>query len=232
VRRLRGVLLDAVGTLIELREPVGESYARAARDFGVDVPGWRLDDAFRRVLARAPAMAFPGASPERIGDLERAWWRDVVRATFRAADQMARFADFEGFFDALFSRFARPEVWRGRPGAREALARLEADRRLVAVLSNFDHRLPAILAGLELAVGPVLLPGELGAAKPDPRCFAAALARLGLTPAESVYVGDDPASDLAAARRAGLRAIDVASLATLAELPRRIADLEREARSA
>ena len=29
--KLRAVLLDAAGTLIHLREPVGESYARIAR---------------------------------------------------------------------------------------------------------------------------------------------------------------------------------------------------------
>jgi len=226
--RLRGVLLDAAGTLIELREPVGESYARIAREFGVDVPGWRLEEAFGRVLRGAPVMAFPGEPPERIRALERAWWRDVVRSTFRAADQMLRFADFEGCFEALFAHFARPEAWRARPDAGAALAALEAEGRRVAVLSNFDHRLPAILAGLGLATGPVLLPGELGAAKPDPRCFGRALERLGLAAAESVYVGDGPASHLEAARRAGLRAIDVASLATLGELPHRIAGLERE----
>ena len=58
---IRAVLFDAVGTLIELREPVGETYARMARPFGVALPAWRVDDAFRRILKRAPPLVFPDA---------------------------------------------------------------------------------------------------------------------------------------------------------------------------
>ncbi|MBS1106479.1 MAG: HAD-hyrolase-like, partial [Deltaproteobacteria bacterium] len=65
-------------------------------------------------------------------------------------------------------------------------------------------------------------------AKPDPRFFRSACARLGVAPAHAVVVGDHPEQDLAAARRAGLRAIDVASLASLGALPERIDALERE----
>lgn len=224
---IRAVLLDAAGTLLRPREPVGETYARIARAHGVELPAWRLDDAFRRALRAAPSMPIPGEASER-ERLERAWWRDVVRATFRSADQMVRFGDFEACFAALFAHYARPDAWLALPGAAEALAALAAAGRRVAILSNFDHRLPAILAGLGLGSPEVLLAGELGAAKPDPRCFARALARLGVAAAEAVYVGDDPERDLAAARRAGLRAIDAGSLATLRELPDRVARLEAE----
>ena len=222
--KLRAVLLDAAGTLIHLREPVGESYARIARGYGVDVPAWRLDDAFRRVLRGAPPM--PAA--DEAG--ERAWWRDVVRATFRAADQMQRFADFEACFDALFAHFARIDAWRVAEDAHTTLASLRAARRQVAVASNFDHRLPALLAGLGLAdaVDLLWLPRDAGVAKPDPRFFTSACERLGVAPAEAVAVGDDPELDLAPARGAGLRAIDVASLASLGALPDTIDALERE----
>src|SRR5690606_4443189 len=129
-----------------------------------------------------------------------------------AADQMVRFPDFEAFFAALFAHYADAGAWRAAPGAAEGLAGLRAAGRRVAVASNFDHRLPGILAGLGLAASldAVLLPAALGAAKPDPRFFAAAARRLGVAPAEALYVGDDPEQDLAAARRAGWRAVDVA----------------------
>lgn len=210
-----------------MREPVGETYARVAREHGVALPAWRLDDAFRRVLASAPAMVFPGETPSRVRERERAWWRAVVRAVFRAADQMVCFADFDALFDALFAHYADPGAWQPTPGAAEALRALHADGRRVAVASNFDQRLPAILAGLGL--GPfdaVLLPAHLGAAKPDPAFFAAAAARLAVTPGEAVYVGDDPEQDVAAAQRAGWRAVDVATLATLGALPKQIRALE------
>ena len=222
--RLRAVLLDAAGTLIHLREPVGESYARIAREHGVDVPGWRVDDAFRRVLRAAPPML--AADDDR----ERAWWRDIVRATFRAADQMQHFADFDACFAALFGHFARSDAWRVADDAPAALETLRRAGRRVAVASNFDHRLPALLAGLGLArdLDLVWLPRDAGVAKPDPRFFLAACERLEVAPAEAVAVGDDPELDLETARRAGLRAIDVASLASLGALPAQIDALERE----
>lgn len=220
--QVAAVLLDAAGTLIRLREPVGETYARIARDYGVTVPAWRLDDAFARVLRAAPPMP-PGPDAA-----ERAWWHDVARATFRAADQMQRFADFEACFAALFDRFAETDAWLAAPGAHEALGTLRAAGRRIAVASNFDHRLPAILAGLGLAplLDAIWLPRDAGTAKPDPAFFARACERLGVAPAHAVAVGDDPEQDLAAARRAGLAAIDVATLASLAALPARIAALE------
>ena len=222
--RLRAVLLDAAGTLIHPREAVGESYARIAREHGVDVPGWRVDDAFRRVLRAAPPML---AADD---DGERAWWRDILRATFRASDQMQRFADFDACFDALFGYFARIDAWRVADDAHAALETLRRAGRRVAVASNFDHRLPALLAGLGLDrdLDLVWLPRDAGVAKPDPRFFLAACERLGVAPAEAVAVGDDPELDLEAARHAGLRAIDVASLASLGALPAQIDALERQ----
>jgi putative hydrolase of the HAD superfamily len=213
--KLRAVLLDAAGTLIHTREPVGESYARIAAEHGVVIPAWRLEDAFRRVLRSAPSM------PASDDAAERAWWRDVVRATFRAADQMQRFADFDACFDALFAHFARPDAWRAAADAHAALAALRRAGRRPAVASNFDHRLRPILDGLELTrdLDLVWLPRDAGIAKPDPRFFLRACERLGVEPAAAVMVGDDPEQDLAAARRAGLHAIDVASLASLAALP-------------
>jgi putative hydrolase of the HAD superfamily len=213
--------------LIHLREPVGETYARVARRYGVTLPAWRLDDAFRRVLAAAPPMVFPAAEAAHVRARERAWWQARVRAVFRAADQMVSFADFDALFDALFVHYADAAAWQAAPGAAELIALLRANGRRVAVASNFDHRLPAILAALGLApLDAVLLPADLGAAKPDPAFFAAAAAQLGVAPSESIYVGDDPELDLAAARRAGWTAIDVAALATLGALPDRIHALE------
>ena len=221
--KLRAVLLDAAGTLIHPRESIGTSYARIAREHGVDVPAWRVDDAFRRVLRGAPPMI----ADDDAG--ERAWWRAVVRATFRAADQMQRFPDFEACFAALFAHFADASAWRAAPDAHAALRALRASGRRVAVASNFDHRLHAILAGLELReLDLVWLPREARVAKPDPRFFTGACERLGVAPSAAVAVGDDPEQDLAAARSAGLRAIDGASLASRGARPERIDALERE----
>jgi putative hydrolase of the HAD superfamily len=211
------VLFDAAGTLIELREPVGETYARCARAHGVELPAWRLEDAFARILRGARPMVFPDAAADRIAELERAWWRDVVRGTFLAADSSVRFADFEAFFGDLWARFDGARAWRAREGARAALAALRARGLRTAVVSNFDQRLHRILAelGLSQLLDAVVLPGEARAAKPDPRIFALALARLGVAARDAVCVGDDRERDLAGARAAGVSAVDVREHATL-----------------
>jgi putative hydrolase of the HAD superfamily len=221
---LDAVLFDAAGTLIRPREPIGEVYARAAAAAGVALPAWRIEDAFRRVLRRAPAMAFPGEPPPRVRELERAWWRDRVRETFLAADSGVRFRDFDGLFEDLFRTFAEPARWEAVPGARGALAFARARGLRTGIVSNFDHRLHGILQGLDLTklVDDVTLPADVGAAKPDRRIFEVALARLGSAPERAVYVGDDADQDVAAARAAGLRAIQVEGPATLAALPERL----------
>lgn len=214
------VLFDAAGTLIALREPVGDTYSRIARDYGVDLPSDRISDAFRSVFGRAPAMVFPGASMREIPALEREWWRQIVRTTFRLADRTIQFRDFETFFDTLFLAMGQPEAWRQAPGARNLLIELRARGWATAIVSNFDRRLFPILESLDLTplFDTIVLASDVGAAKPDPAIFHRALEQLGVPPCDGVVVGDDPEQDLAGARHAGLRAIDVTSLAKLGEL--------------
>jgi putative hydrolase of the HAD superfamily len=221
---IQAVLFDAAGTLIELRESVGETYARVARDHGVDLPAWRLDDAFGRIFAQAPPLVFPEARESEIDAAERDWWRAIVRGTFLATDSTTRFDDFTGFFDALYAKFSAPECWRARDGCHAMLAELRRRGMAIGVVSNFDRRLHGLLAGLELSplVDAVVLPSDAGAEKPAFAIFELALARIGADAATSVFVGDSQIDDIDGARDAGLRAVDVASLADLGCLPDRL----------
>ncbi len=219
--RSRAVLFDATGTLIELAEPVGETYARTALRHGLALSAWRIGDAFTRVWRRAPPMVYPGQPPDVAFARERGAWREIVRQTFLAADSAVRPDDIDACFEELFAHFARGAAWRVRGGAPDALRALRDAGFAIAVVSNFDRRLPGILADLALAplLDLVWLPSDVGAAKPDPAIFASAVGALGVTPAQAVFVGDDAQRDLAGARAAGLLAVDVTSLATLAALP-------------
>jgi FMN phosphatase YigB (HAD superfamily) len=62
-----------------------------------------------------------------------------------------------------------------------------------------------LLEELVLEVPPV--PVEGGMSKPDPRVFALVLDRLGARPDEAAHVGDIARTDIAGARRAGMRAV-------------------------
>ena len=95
--------------------------------------------------------------------------------------------------------------------------RLRSLRWATAIVSNFDRRLPNILQGLGLAelFDTVVLCSDVGAAKPEAAIFRHALERLQVAASRAVVVGDDETLDIAAARAAGLRAINVKSLAKL-----------------
>lgn len=86
------------------------------------------------------------------------------------------------------------------PDALPALARL-ATRYRLGVISNGFADVHAI--GIGAHFHSVLTAHEVGAAKPDPRIFAACIERMGLPPASMIYVGDDPANDVVAPRAAG-----------------------------
>jgi len=222
---IRTLLFDATGTLIELAEPVGETYSRIASIHGVALPAWRLDDAFARVRRRMPPMVFPDAPADEIAAREREWWRDLVRRVFLATDGTARFADFEAYFDALFAHFARGDAWRLREGAAPTLAELARRGLRLGVASNFDLRLAQILeaVGITGFFEVVMTPGIARAAKPDRGLLQAALAALGESAATAACVGNDPAIDGEAARACGMRFIDVSAPGALAALPSLVA---------
>jgi putative hydrolase of the HAD superfamily len=206
---VRGLLVDAAGCLITPREPVGETYARAARRQGVTLPGWRVDDAFRRVIARAEPMVFPEVPETDRPARERTWWRAIVRSTFLAADSTVRFPDPEALFGELFDHFSRGDAWALAEDARPTLVALRRRKLALGVASNFDHRLLGILeaVGISDIFDSVMIPSRCGFAKPDARFFQAAAAALGTPRAETVHVGDDPERDVAAARAAGLQSL-------------------------
>ena len=196
----KAVLFDATGTLIELRQPVAETYARFAHAHGVDLPLWRINDAWKRVVASRELRCFPDAHPEDVPRLEREWWHGVVRATFRATDPTAVFPDFDAFFAELFDWYATAEAWCVRPGVATTLARLRDDGLRLGIVSDFDYRLTDVLdsVGIAALFDAVILAGRVGVTKPDARLFAAALTAMGLSERDVVYVGDDPKRDLAA----------------------------------
>jgi putative hydrolase of the HAD superfamily len=205
--RLRAIFFDAAGTLFESREPIGEVYARIARQFGLDAPVEVVTAGFRHAFGSAPPLAFgPGRPPAEVRQLEREWWRERVAESFKG---LGTFDDFDAYFDALFAHFADPANWGADPEAAPMLNRLKNSGLELGVISNFDFRVYRILDGLDLTrfFDSITISSEAGYAKPRREIFAAALARHGIEAAEAVHVGDSAHLDFEAAGAAGLGAV-------------------------
>jgi putative hydrolase of the HAD superfamily len=81
------------------------------------------------------------------------------------------------------------------------------DRGLSLVcVSNWDCSLSEVLArcGVSELLDGVVTSAEVGAGKPDPEIFAAALALAGCEPQEALHVGDTPEEDAEGAAAAGI----------------------------
>lgn len=194
------MLLDALGTLVELERPWPHLVDElAARGVVVGEDGARA--------AMLAEMSYYRAHHDEAVD-----WQSLKDLRRRCAavvqEQLQTSLPLDDVLDALLGaiRFrAYPEV----PGV---LARLRAGGARLAVVSNWDVSLHDVLerTGLRPLVDVVVISAELGVAKPDPAIFRAALDRLGAPADGAVHVGDSLEHDVAGARAAGLEAVLVA----------------------
>jgi len=205
---VRAIVFDVVGTLVEPHPAVAEAYRAAGLRHGVDLDVVAIGHRFRSAWTRQE-MLDAAATPPFATDQgrERRRWREIV------ADVFGNEPASDAIFADLWDSFARPSAWRPLPGGRE-LVRDALDAGLVVALaSNFDERLVPLAAALEPLswAERIFVSAEIGWRKPAVEFFRAVEGRLGLAAHEVLIVGDDPELDVAAGRRAGWQAWDVAA---------------------
>jgi HAD superfamily hydrolase (TIGR01509 family) len=95
-----------------------------------------------------------------------------------------------------------------RPGTRESLQRLARHHRL-AVISNADGKIADVLAhcGIADCFESITDSGLVGKEKPNPAIFEAAVRSMGVSAAESIYIGDVYSIDYLGATRFGMQSI-------------------------
>lgn len=191
------MLLDALGTLVDLDDPVGGvGAALAAR--GVTAAPAEVGGALRREMAFYRAnhqVAKDAEGLERLRDRCAEVFAEALPATAALGAGETRAALLEGLRFTAFD-----EV----PAALEALRARGA--RLV-IVSNWDVSLHGVLeeTGLAGRFDAVLTSAEEGVAKPDGAIFARGLERAGGVPAhEALHVGDDVEVDVRGAQAAGI----------------------------
>ncbi|MEG4248265.1 HAD-IA family hydrolase [Microcoleus sp. Pol10D4] len=201
--------LDAAGTLFDVRGSVGEVYGKFARSWGVTVSNEDLNTAFFQSFADSNPMAFPGRELAKIPQLEFEWWQAVCANAFQRAGVFNQFSDFPKFFAELYAHFATAEPWFVYPDVLPALNKWQQQGIELAVVSNFDSRIYAVLKALNLAeyFTSVTISTEVGAAKPQSQIFTAALQKHNCTAENVLHIGDSFKADYCGAKNAGINAI-------------------------
>ncbi len=205
--RPKVIFLDAVGTLFGVRGSVGEVYASVASEYGVAASADALNRAFFESFKVAVPACFPGLDAADLPQREYHWWHAIALQTFHRAGVSHHFSDFDGFFAHLYAHFATAAPWFVYPDVRGTLESWHHRGIELGILSNFDSRIYAVLKALDLAYffSSVTISTEVGAAKPDPKIFAAALQKHGCAASDALHVGDSFEEDYQGAIAAGLR---------------------------
>lgn len=196
----RAVLVDALGTLVELESPWPLLRHTLARRHGIEVPEEEAKQAMLQEMAYYRAHHREGSDQESLRELRRSCAL-VLREHLPQTGVLTTGELTEALLDSL--RFVP------YPDAAPTLAVLRAAGMRLAVVSNWDCSLRSVLAGVGLAaaVDEVVVSAEVGASKPDRTVFEAALERLRCKAEQALFVGDSLETDVAGAQAAGIRAL-------------------------
>ncbi|MFW0784404.1 HAD-IA family hydrolase [Gordonia sp. CPCC 206044] len=147
-------------------------------------------------------MTQPVGVPDNIGDDDRIAWeqRDLdPRQHRRAYLAMLRASGLSvpGHAEQLYARVVDPRSWQIFRDTEAVLRGLNAAGLPVGVVSNIAFDLREVLALHDLAdlVDVYALSFEVGAIKPNPQIFHAALDPLGIAPSDALMIGDSEEAD-------------------------------------
>jgi putative hydrolase of the HAD superfamily len=201
VKLPKAILLDALGTLIELQPPAPLLCEEFARRFNIPMPVPQAERAIAIEIAYYREHFDDGAGPEELLELRRR----CVLAMHEELPPEAEAVPVEDLTEALLASI----TFRIFPDVGFALGSARTRGVRLVVVSNWDVSLHDVLAqaGVSPLLHGVVTSAEYGARKPDPAIFAAALELAGVSASRAVHVGDSLEDDVAGARAAGIEAV-------------------------
>jgi phosphoglycolate phosphatase len=171
-----------------------------------DWDGTLVDSAERTFHCYERIFAVHGIAFDRAA-FERTYTPDWYRTYEQVGLPSETWADADARWNACYDG----EPSRLIDGAREGLERLAGAGRVLGIVSSGDGaRVRGEMATLGIAAlfATSVCGGETARRKPHPEPLLVALERLGVPPAECVYVGDSP-EDVAMAKAAGALAVGI-----------------------
>jgi len=201
------VTFDAGGTMIYCDPSPGEIYAHHLSRLGRPVRAEEVSPVFRDAWAKMQRQSVPGEDRyNSVGGGELAWWGAFVREVLR---RLEHDAPWEPLLEDLYAAFCDASVWKVYPETISTLGALVDRGVRLAVISNWDRRLPDILRSLEIfeIFETVTVSSIEGVEKPSSEIFHRTLERMGIEAAEAVHIGDSPLEDYTGAKDAGLTSV-------------------------
>lgn len=203
------VLFDAGETLLRPEPSFPELIVHLLRRRGLEVshdePDW-IDTALGSVFRAMDDLVVNREQFSTSAERSRAFWTEIysrLLAKLGVSDPEAGHATY------LYDEFSKPEHYALFPDTLPALRELAAAGYTLGIVSNFESWLSTLLERLEILplMSVVVVSGEEGIEKPDPKIFRLALDRVDASPERAVYVGDNPRIDIEAALALGMGAV-------------------------
>ena len=215
----RALLIDAGMTLVSYD---GQRIAALAGQRGVKVGAAAIEAteaAVRAELAQHDWPQRPGSGASSAGGAR------FMRRLLELAGARADGPMLDEAADHIWASHLTENLWsRVLEGVRPALVSLRAAGLRLAVVSNSEGTLLALLESIDLArhFHAIVDSWVVGVTKPDPRIFLSTLEQLGVPAGDALMVGDSLRADVGGAEAAGLRAalIDPLDLYREAAVPR------------
>ena len=211
---IRALIFDVNGTLIDIKTDEGlEEIYRAIAHFlayqGISLHRWEVRDLYFQIMQQQRAQ-----SAETFAELDVVEvWREFLRN--KASDYTRSLPSEKRehlplFLAELHRSIARKRL-RPYPQVQETLDQLRSHYHM-AVVSDAQsaYAVPELRAvGLLHYFNPIIISGDYGYRKPDPRLFQMALDALQVRPEQALFFGNDLYHDIFGAQQVGMKAIFV-----------------------
>jgi len=209
---IRALLFDVNGTLIDIETDEGlEEIYRAIAHFltyqGIALHRWEVRDLYFQIMQQQRAQRAETFAEFDVVEV----WREFLRN--KASDYTRSLPSEKQehlplFLAELHRGIARKRL-RPYPQVQETLDQLRLHYPM-AVVSDAQsaYAVPELRAvGLLHYFNPIIVSGDYGYRKPDPRLFQKALDALQVRPEQALFFGNDLFHDIFGAQQVGMKAI-------------------------
>ena len=204
--QVRGIIFDAVGTILRPTPPFPVIYQAAAQRLGIELEQSAIFAKFVTAFGSSDNYDRDVLNYTDSEQRERDRWHDIVSSVF--AEHLSGTA-LEALFEELFSHYGQPASWQLFDDTADCWNELRQRGYRVGIGSNYDSRLQSVVAGrppLDDNDG-LFISSLVGYRKPAREFYEAIAVAWQMRPDELLMVGDDWVNDYEGARAAGWHAL-------------------------